>query len=244
MAKDPAFLFYASDFLTGTMFFTNEQVGKYIRLLCSQHQHGGFIEKNSFESLVGEDKILKSKFIETEHGFYNVRLSEEMENRNKKSENISEAAKETWKKRRELVQKNTTVLRSYKKRKGIVMQTDNEDEIEDKDIIKKEKELIFPFDSTEFKEAWTILSKEKKWKNKSHSALQAALKILSKYSQHEAIQMIEAAIAGEWQGIHELKKSNNGITKSNSATQEPKIGRIPISEMERFIKSGSSTKTD
>ena len=38
--KDPAFLFYSSDFLTGTMFFTDEQVGKYIRLLCAQHQKG------------------------------------------------------------------------------------------------------------------------------------------------------------------------------------------------------------
>ena len=50
MAKDPAFLFYTSDFLTGTMFMTNEQVGIYIRLLCSQHQHGGIIDKISFNS--------------------------------------------------------------------------------------------------------------------------------------------------------------------------------------------------
>jgi uncharacterized protein YdaU (DUF1376 family) len=48
MAKDPAFLFYPSDFLTGTMFMNNEQIGIYIRLLCSQHQHGGVIDKISF----------------------------------------------------------------------------------------------------------------------------------------------------------------------------------------------------
>ena len=40
MAKDPAFLFYSNDFLTGTYTMTDEQVGKYIRLLCLQHQKG------------------------------------------------------------------------------------------------------------------------------------------------------------------------------------------------------------
>jgi len=40
MAKDPAFLFYASDFLTGTMAMSDAEVGQYIRLLCYQHQHG------------------------------------------------------------------------------------------------------------------------------------------------------------------------------------------------------------
>lgn len=38
--KDPAFLFYSQDFYTGTVFMTDEQVGKFIRLLCLQHQTG------------------------------------------------------------------------------------------------------------------------------------------------------------------------------------------------------------
>ena len=89
MAKDPAFLFYPSDFLTGTMFMGNEQVGIYIRLLCSQHQHGGIIDKISFNSMVGNNEIIKTKFIETELGFYNIRLMEVMNLRNKKSSNIT-----------------------------------------------------------------------------------------------------------------------------------------------------------
>lgn len=141
--KDPAFLFYASDFLTGTMFFTNEQIGKYIRLLCSQHQHGGFIDKNSFIQLVGDDTILRSKFIETKHGFYNIRLSEEMETRAKKSSNISDAAKETWKKRKEEIQKNTIVSQSHKNRKGIVIRIEDENENEittELEVIKEREE--------------------------------------------------------------------------------------------------------
>lgn len=122
------------------MFFSNEQVGKYIRLLCSQHQHGGFIEKKSFNSLVGDDDVLRQKFIETEHGFYNVRLSLEMEARAKKSSNISEAAKQTWKKR-----KNTIVIQSYNKSNTNVIriENENENEIKDDNVIENNTHLIF-----------------------------------------------------------------------------------------------------
>ncbi len=101
MAKDPAFLFYPSDFLTGTMFMNNEQIGIYVRLLCSQHQHGGIIDKDSFNALVGSNLLIRNKFIESDTGFYNERLTIEMDKRNKKSNNMSETAKEVWKKRKE-----------------------------------------------------------------------------------------------------------------------------------------------
>lgn len=40
MSKPPAFQFYASDFLTDVAEFSNEAVGAYIRLLCSQWVNG------------------------------------------------------------------------------------------------------------------------------------------------------------------------------------------------------------
>jgi uncharacterized protein YdaU (DUF1376 family) len=97
-SKDPAFLFYTSDFLTGTLFMSNEQVGVYIRLLCAQHQHGGLIDKNSFNGMVKEDSVLRSKFVETEDGFYNERLMEEMVLRQKKTTNLSANAQKRWSK--------------------------------------------------------------------------------------------------------------------------------------------------
>jgi len=100
MAKDPAFPFYASDFLTGTMYFTDAQTGKYIRLLCNQHQHGGIIDSDIFNNIVGDDMILRKKFIESENGFYNERLADEMIKRTSKSTNISKSAKEAWSKRK------------------------------------------------------------------------------------------------------------------------------------------------
>lgn len=98
MAKDPAILFYAQDFLTGTMFMSNEQVGIYIRLLCAQHQHGGLIDKNSFNGMVKDDQMIRLKFIETEDGFFNERLMLEMNKRAKKSKNLSANAKARWEK--------------------------------------------------------------------------------------------------------------------------------------------------
>lgn len=81
MSKDPAFLFYSSDFLTGTMFMSNEQTGIYIKLLCAQHQHGGTIGKAEFNSMVNGDAVIRSKFTETESGFFNERLRDVIEKR-------------------------------------------------------------------------------------------------------------------------------------------------------------------
>ncbi|WP_407497463.1 DUF1376 domain-containing protein [Elizabethkingia meningoseptica] len=38
--KDPAFLFYTKDFISGTQEMSCEEVGAYLRLLMYQHQHG------------------------------------------------------------------------------------------------------------------------------------------------------------------------------------------------------------
>jgi len=81
MSKDPAFLFYTSDFLTGTMTMNNEQVGKYIRLLCLQHQKGVLCEKDMLFICGSYDEDIWSKFEHDEHGFYNKRLRLEAEKR-------------------------------------------------------------------------------------------------------------------------------------------------------------------
>lgn len=81
MAKDPAFLFYSADFLTGTMFMSKEEVGIYVYLLCAQHQHGGFINKRDFENVVGDHMFVRDKFKQSKKGYFNTRLKEEMDRR-------------------------------------------------------------------------------------------------------------------------------------------------------------------
>jgi uncharacterized protein YdaU (DUF1376 family) len=180
-SKDPAFLFYSSDFLTGTMFMSNEQIGIYIRLLCSQHQHGGIIDKISFNSMVGIHDIVKSKFVESELGFYNIRLMEVMELRNKKSNNISDAVKNIWEKRKNAIPLKSDAIplesqknpkRIPKKNDAIDMGTVNVNEIIDYFILNGYKEEIAIKAYNYYKEAnWHDASGKKvlNWKQKMQS---------------------------------------------------------------------------
>ena len=84
MAKDPAFLFYTNDFQSGAQFFTNEQVGKFLRLLMAQHQHGHLSEKQLMLISQSYDDEVMQKFVQDEQGlFYNKRLETEIGRRKK-----------------------------------------------------------------------------------------------------------------------------------------------------------------
>lgn len=82
MAKDPAFLFYTSDFLSGVVDLTMEERGQYITLLCLQHQKG-FLNEKTIRLCVGSVSVdVMSKFKQSEDGnYYNERLLEEVEKR-------------------------------------------------------------------------------------------------------------------------------------------------------------------
>jgi uncharacterized protein YdaU (DUF1376 family) len=181
MAKDPAFLFYTSDFLTGTMFMTNEQVGIYIRLLCSQHQHGGIIDKISFNSLVGNHEVVRVKFEETESGFYNIRLMEVMGARNAKSNNLSLAVKKVWEERKNAIplKSDAIPLQLQKNSKGkakkndaIPMELVNENEVIDYFILNGYKKEVAIRAFNYYNEAnWHDASGKKvlNWKQKMQS---------------------------------------------------------------------------
>ena len=95
MAKDPAFLFYTGDFSTGTQFFSDEQVGKYVRLLMAQHQLGRLEEKHMILICKTYDKDVFSKFKRDINGlFYNERLENEVLKRKKYSKSRSENRKD------------------------------------------------------------------------------------------------------------------------------------------------------
>ena len=85
--KDPAFLFYSSDFLSGTMLMSDEDVGKYIRLLCLQHQKGHLKEKEILNICKTFNEDIFSKFKKDEKGnYYNERLEYEANKRKAYSE--------------------------------------------------------------------------------------------------------------------------------------------------------------
>jgi len=84
MGKDPAFLFYTSDFILGTWVMSFEDRGKYITLLAFMHQHGR-VNTLTVQAVIGEvSDMLKMKFKIDENGlWYNERLEYEIAKRKK-----------------------------------------------------------------------------------------------------------------------------------------------------------------
>jgi len=106
--KDPAFLFYSSDFLSGVQDLTMEERGQYITLLCLQHQKGRLTEKmvrlchGICHGIISADVL--AKFETDENGYlYNVRLEAEIEKRKQHSDKQRVRALDGWKKRKESV---------------------------------------------------------------------------------------------------------------------------------------------
>ena len=87
MSKDPAFLFYSSDFLTGCSDLTMEERGQYITLICLQHQKGHLTRKIIDISVGSISPDVLSKFNVDENGlYYNKRIEEVIEQRKKYTE--------------------------------------------------------------------------------------------------------------------------------------------------------------
>jgi len=93
MSKDPAVLFYTSDFLSGTFTMTDEQVGKYIRLLCLQHQKGKLTEKDMLSICKAYDNEIWEKFDQVDGFFLNDRMYNESIRRSKFTESRRNNAK-------------------------------------------------------------------------------------------------------------------------------------------------------
>lgn len=80
--KDPAFLFYSSDFLTGVSDLTMEERGQYITLLCLQHQKGHLSEKTIRLSVGSISVDVRNKFLlDDDNNLYNKILDEHIEER-------------------------------------------------------------------------------------------------------------------------------------------------------------------
>lgn len=93
---DPGFTFLADNFLGGTILFTDEQVGKYVRALCVQKLNGHltFDELDSFAK--GDRKVLSKFKVDDDGLYYNERLEREIKKREKFSKSQSEKARKKW----------------------------------------------------------------------------------------------------------------------------------------------------
>jgi len=154
--KDPAVLFYTSDFIAGTLTMTDAQRGKYILLLCLQHQQGFLTEHDILKVCRKFDDKIYGKFEKDTLGyFYNKRMLLESEKRNKHCEKQRENANKRWNKDE-----------CHGNAKGMPLENENinEDINKKEDIIKKL--------NIEFEIFWNLYDKkedrikcERKWRN-------------------------------------------------------------------------------
>jgi len=192
MAKDPAFLFYSSDFLIGTFGMSDAQVGQYIRLMCLQHQKGHLSEQ-LIKSITGGvfDPGVMAKFEQDEEGLYfNVRLEEESKKRAKYAES----------RRQNRLKHNTSS--SYDNHMSNICASqdkhmENENENEDVSVNSKTKKDIYPILFDAF---WQAYPK----KVGKADALKAFAKLKP---DNELMQTILAAIA-QWSKTDQWSKDN------------------------------------
>ena len=144
--KDPAFLFYSSDFLTGTYFLNDTQVGKFIRLLCFHHQKGRLTKEHMLKICLTYDKDIFDLFIKDENGLYfNERLESEVDRRKK----YSESRRSNRKKKT----KNEVPVLNISKTYDQHMETETENET----ITKNENEVeVWP----SFEDFWDLYNKK------------------------------------------------------------------------------------
>jgi len=201
--KDPAFLFYPGDFVTGTQFFTDEQVGKYIRLLMAQHQHGHLPEKHMILICGTYDIDVFSKFIKDSDGkYYNERLEDEIFKRKKYTE--SRANNRSSK---------NDISETY------VPHMENKD----KDINKEPKEKVFSFNDS-LKELGATDSLITDWmkvrKKKSATNSETAFKLFkSEYEKSKLTinQVLIKCIEKDWKGFNAewVMESPKEVDRSN-----------------------------
>lgn len=80
--KDPAFLLYSGDFTVGTQMMSYEDKGKFIHLMCLQHQTGHLTEKHMLQVCGSRDSDVFDKFKKDSDGlYYNERLDAEIAKR-------------------------------------------------------------------------------------------------------------------------------------------------------------------
>lgn len=138
MGKDPAVLFYTADFLVGTETFTFADKGRYIHLLCVQHQTGHMSTEYVLKITDSPSSPVWGKFIKDQDGlWFNERMDEEKEKRvnysNSRRENVSKRYQSTYE-------------GTYEGAMKLHMENENENEDVNKDVDIKLKPVVFNFD--------------------------------------------------------------------------------------------------
>lgn len=221
--KDPAFLFYTSDFLTGVSDLTMEERGQYITLLCLQHQKGRLTKKMIGISLGNATADVMAKLRQDEEGrYYSPRLEKEVSKRSEYAEKQKQRALEGWKKRKAKAYATANAT-------ALPLENENENEVinknESKGVQGEGEYSPYHIPYTEkFKNIWCSWKKhlESKEKILSPQQSEAVLMTISRtYGEDEslAIAAVSYCLERGWLNIDwrhiptisELRKHNSNV---------------------------------
>ena len=97
--KDPAVLFYTSDFLSGCALMDMRERGQYITLLCLQRERGHMTMQEIIRAVKKPSDEVMSKFQKDEDGkYFNHRMELEIEKREKHCQRQRENISKRWNK--------------------------------------------------------------------------------------------------------------------------------------------------
>lgn len=194
MAKDPAFLFYSNDFESRTKFFTHEQVGKLVRLMITQHQHGRLtLKQMEFVCNGTLESELMEKFDQDDKGlYYNDRLEDEISKRNKftNSRRNNKEGKNQYSKEVTSEVKKRSLGRSHDLNLGGHMEIEEESAFVIKTVGNKKPKTLNKLSinnktlSILFEESWSRYPK-KLGKRKAFVHFKSAIKDESSYERFE-----------------------------------------------------------
>jgi uncharacterized phage protein (TIGR02220 family) len=240
MSKDPAFPFYAQDFLAGTLYMTNEEIGMYIKLLSKQWTDGK-IPKKRVAFLVGISydkwsKELKEKFIDDGEYLMNERLETERTKREAYKKAQSENGKKGGRPR-----KNQELQKPIKSQKKPL---ENESENEDENEVGKETDKGVQGGNQKADELIDYLNHalgKSKGYQKSETNRKKARARIREYGFEMMCKVIDLKLkqsqtAGDWDGVQFPRKYMRPETLFNPTKCQSYVAEV------EDIESGQSLK--
>ena len=230
MSKDPAVLFYYQDFLVGTEFLTDDEVGKYIRILCHQADKGKLTKKQVLsicKASVIPNFIQEKLKVDSDGFFYNQRMLEEKQKRQKFSESRRNNAKGVKAYAQHMEDEDEDININKKEDKNV-------NEIK---IVQKEYFVdMLPIDSTQqFIEAWNEWCDFRREIKKKLTKLSAKKQISFLLNQPDPIKPINQSIQNGWTGLFEVSaKSNLAIIRNEYTYNELNEMSSKMSKPERI----------
>lgn len=256
--KDPAFPFYAQDFLVGTLHLTCQETGAYIKLLAYQWVNMG-IPKQRLGIIMGSGwentwLAISDKFVEKDGVYFNNRLEAEREKRSRFKEKQAENGKKGGRPRKNpdvnytdiasettvntaLKTKKTTPNPTKSQKKPLENENENENDNENNNEIENGKEgmgekpkIHLPYTSPDFALLWQA------WK--SYRAQEHAFHYRSAQGEQAALAELATLAQDEAQATAIIHQSMGNGWKGffELKSNEPKLkngtskGRVQYSD--------------